>query len=82
LQLQEGIDIAKREGFFSIVSYYKVMTRERCAAIRAAGLEAGVWNVDDMDDIRRFIDMGVYRFYTNRPEDALKLKHEMSALKP
>ena len=82
VQLQEGIDIAKREGFFSIVSYYKVMTRERCAAIRAAGLEAGVWNVDDMDDIRRFIDMGVYRFYTNRPEDALKLKHEMSALKP
>ena len=74
VQLEEGIAIAKKAGFFSIVSHYPQMTPERCEAIRAAGLEAGVWNVDDMDDIRRFIGMGVFRFYTNRPEEALALK--------
>ena len=77
-QLEEGIAIAKKAGFFSIVSHYPQMTQGRCDAIRAAGLEAGVWNVDDLDDIRRFIEMGVYRFYTNRPEDALKLKEEIA----
>ncbi len=76
VQLEEGIAIAKKAGFFSIVSHYPQMTQERCDAIRAAGLEAGVWNVDDLDDIRRFMDMGVFRFYTNRPEDALKLRNQ------
>ena len=79
-QLEEGIAIAKQEGFFSIVSHYPQMTPERCDAIRAAGLEAGVWNIDDMDAIRRFIGMGVFRFYTNRPKEALELKKELHCL--
>lgn len=74
VQLTEGIELAKEYGFFGIVSHRDRMTPERVAAIRAAGLEPGVWTVNEPEEIRRFLDMGVFRIYSDFPAKVLELK--------
>jgi glycerophosphoryl diester phosphodiesterase len=73
-QLENGIAEAVKHGFFSIVSHYLALTPERVKMIQAAGLEAGVWTVDDEEEIQRFLDMGVTRFYSDRISNVFRLK--------
>ncbi len=75
-QLESGIEKAKKAGFFGIVAHCDSLNRERVAAIAAAGLEPGVWTVNDEAEMRKFFDMGVFRIYTDSPEKALRLKQE------
>ncbi len=74
--LERGIAKAREAEFHGIVSRFDFLTPERVTMIRAAGLEPGVWTVNDATEIRRFLDMGVYRFYTDDPALVLKLKQE------
>lgn len=73
-QLETGIAEAVKHGFFAIVSHYNALTPERVKMIHAAGLEAGVWTVDDETEIQRFLDMGVTRFYSDRISNVFRLK--------
>lgn len=73
-QLETGIAEAVKHGFFAIVSHHNALTPERVKMIHAAGLEAGVWTVDDETEIQRFLDMGVTRFYSDRISNVFRLK--------
>lgn len=75
-QLESGIDKAKAAGFHGIVAHSNSLNRERVAAIAAAGLEPGVWTVNEDEEMRKFFDMGVFRIYTDYPKLALRLKQE------
>ena len=75
-QLESGIEKAKAAGFYGIVAHCDSLNRERVAAIAAAGLEPGVWTVNDEAGMRKFFDMGVFRIYTDRPALALRIKGE------
>jgi len=48
--------------------------KEIVEQIRKAGLEPGVWTVNSEADMRRFLDMGVQRIYTDYPARLLRLK--------
>ncbi len=75
-QLESGIEKARAAGFYGIVAHCDSLNRERVAAIAAAGLEPGVWTVNDEAEMRRFFEMGVFRIYTDRPALALRIKGE------
>ncbi|HEX2950096.1 MAG TPA: glycerophosphodiester phosphodiesterase family protein [Armatimonadota bacterium] len=68
-----GIDLAKdlvtarQYGFEAIVLHESIATPPHIAAIQAAGLQAGVWTVNDPTALKRFVAMGVDRIYTDTP---------------
>lgn len=73
-QLESGIADAVKYGFFAIVSHHRSLTPERVKMIHAAGLEAGVWNIDEDEDIKRFLNMGVTRIYSDHISRVFKWK--------
>ncbi len=72
--IDKDIRIAKEEGFESLVVHFKGLTKEKVDKIRQAGLEAGVWTVNDEASMKAFLQMGVGRFYTDYPARLLRLK--------
>jgi len=72
--IEKDILIAREEGFESLVVHQKGLTKDKVAKIRNAGLEVGVWTVNDEATMRRFLAMGVERFYTDCPARLLRLK--------
>jgi glycerophosphoryl diester phosphodiesterase len=69
-----AIATAKKYGFEAIVLKAPGVTPEKVRQIKTAGLEMGVWTVDDPAEITKFLDWGVDRIYTDRPDVALKIK--------
>ena len=43
------------------------LNQEVVSRIREADIVPGVWTVDNPDELDRFLDMGVQRFYTDVP---------------
>ena len=71
--MKADLQIAKRHGFESIVVNHGVLTKEKIDQIHEAGLEAGVWPVNDREAMLRFLDLGVDRTYTDDPRLLLQL---------
>jgi len=67
------ISISLEFGFESLVYNEKSITRQAINEVHDAGLEFGVWTVNDLDSMQRFVNMGVDRIYTNFPDQALRL---------
>jgi len=74
VDIAKDIQIALQSGFEGIVVNDRGMTKEIVEQIRKAGLEPGVWTVNSEADMRRFLDMGVQRIYTDYPARLLRLK--------
>lgn len=72
--IAKDIRTAREEGFESLVVHYKGLTKEKVDKIHQAGLEAGVWTVNDEAALKAFLAMGVDRFYTDYPARLLRLK--------
>lgn len=53
-----------------------LLSPETVAAARAAGLTIGVWTVNDPEELRRTLAVGVDYVTTDRPDLALKLRGE------
>ncbi len=73
-KLEEAIEISAGLGFFAIVARYNTITSEYIKAIKASGLEPGVWNVSDPDGIRKYLEMGAFRLYSDTPAEVLRQK--------
>lgn len=71
--LDQDIATAKRKGFESLVFNRGSISVDAIEKVQQAGINFGVWTVNDEDEMRRFIAMGVDRLYTDFPEIALKL---------
>ena len=59
-----------QSGQVPITSEYRIAVEK----IHAAGIEAGVWTVNDEAAVRRFLEMGVDRIYTDFPKRLLRLQ--------
>ncbi len=75
--MDAAIDAALNGGFECIVVHCGHLDEACARKIIAAGLAAGAWTVNDEASMRRFLLMGVERFYTDRPEALIRLKMEM-----
>jgi len=67
------INISLENGFESLVYNENSITEEAIDDVHNAGLEFGVWTVNDPESMQRFVNMGVDRIYTNFPDQALKI---------
>jgi len=65
--LSPAIQTALQRGFDAIVMHQSTMSAMAVGQIEAAGLQAGVWTVNDRTAMARFLGMGVKRFYTDDP---------------
>jgi|GEM_PF-461173 len=73
--LSKDLMIAREHGFEALVLNSGVLTLEKVRRIQQAGFEAGVWTVNNESELRRFVEMGVDRIYTDHPVRLLELKH-------
>jgi glycerophosphoryl diester phosphodiesterase len=65
--IAKDIPVARALGFEEIVMNVKQVTPENVARIHAAGFKAGAWTVNSKETMRRLLDMGVDRLYTDCP---------------
>jgi glycerophosphoryl diester phosphodiesterase len=68
--------MAQKHGFESLVFHHEGVTPEKTAKVAAAGFEVGAWTVNDADTMKRMLDAGVERIYTDHPLSLLSLKAE------
>lgn len=61
------VQMAKDRGLDGLDVHYAGVTKEFVDAVKAAGQKLYVWTVDDPDEARRLIKLGVSGITTNRP---------------
>lgn len=52
----------------SVTAYYKLLTPSLVATARSLGVSIYTWTIDDIDEMRRAIDLGVDGITSNRPD--------------
>jgi glycerophosphoryl diester phosphodiesterase len=72
--IDDDIATAKKHGFESLVLHHSGVTPEKVRKIKAAGIVVGAWTVNDRNTMKRLIDAGVDRLYTDHPRVLLTLK--------
>jgi glycerophosphoryl diester phosphodiesterase len=75
-EIDEDIRVARQHGFESLVLNSQGVTAEKVQKIRAAGIEAGAWTVNDEATMRKMLDCGVQRLYTDHPRLLFKVLAE------
>ena len=72
--LEADIHTATALGFESMVPHVAALTPAVVASIKAAGIEAGAWTINDEKTMKHVLRMGVDRIYTDYPDRLLALK--------
>jgi glycerophosphoryl diester phosphodiesterase len=72
--IDEDIRIAKKHGFEALILHYEGVTPEKVKKIKAAGIEIGAWTVNERATMKRLLEVGVKRLYTDNPRLLLSLK--------
>ena len=74
--IDDDISIAKKHGFESLVLHHEGITSDKVQKIKSAGMEVGAWTVNDGNTMKRMLNAGVERIYTDNPRLLLSLKAE------
>ncbi len=72
--IDEDIRLASQHGFDALVLHHSGATPEKVRKIKAAGIEAGAWTVNDEATMTHLLDAGVERLYTDCPRACLTLR--------
>jgi len=75
--LKSDLVIAKERGFESIVVNVRGMNAAKIQQIHDAGLQAGAWTVNDAVTMKRLLDAGIDRIYTDDPALLLKERNAL-----
>ena len=70
---QDMVAYACRHGFQALHADYHLVDEKLVTAAHAAGLEVNVWTVDEPEDIRHQLSLGVDNLISNNPALALEL---------
>ena len=72
--IDDDISIAKKHGFEALVLHHEGITSDKVQKIKSAGMEVGAWTVNDGNTMKRLLETGVERLYTDNPRLLLSLK--------
>ena len=72
--LDSEITAAKANCFNELVVWEEKLSAAVAERILDAGFPLGAWNVNNPGEMKRFMEMGVYRFYTDFPSELRKIK--------
>jgi glycerophosphoryl diester phosphodiesterase len=73
------VERARKHGFESIVMYHENITKEDVKMVQDAGIEAGAWTVNDPEEMKRLLELGIDRLYTDYPS---RLNNSQATGKP
>ena len=76
-KVEDGIAANIADGSPALNVYFKMITPEYDAALRAHGFGFSAWTVDKEEDIARFLKAGIRNITTRQPVLALKLREEL-----
>lgn len=62
---EDGLPVRLQEHRMDLDCYYRILDPERMAALKAAGVRVNVWTVNDPDEARALIELGVDMITTN-----------------
>ncbi len=77
-QIDDDIRIARQQGFETLVLHVSGVNSEKVQKIKAAGMAVGAWTVNDQATMRKLVDLGVDRIYTDQPRLLLAVHAERS----
>ncbi len=72
--IDDDLAIANKHGFEALVLHHEGVTPEKVQKIKAARIEVGAWTVNDRATMKRLLDAGIERIYTDRPRLLLSLR--------
>jgi glycerophosphoryl diester phosphodiesterase len=72
--VEEDVRVARLQGFETLVLHHSQVTPQCVESIQRAGLKVGVWTVNDRETMRRLLELGVDRLYTDFPARLLSVK--------
>jgi glycerophosphoryl diester phosphodiesterase len=75
--IDDDIRIAKEKGFEALILNYKGITPEKISKVKAAGMEVGAWTVNEREDMKALLKMGVERIYTDDPAGLIGVMKEL-----
>jgi glycerophosphoryl diester phosphodiesterase len=70
------IETAKKYGFETLVLHFEQLTPEQVKLVKNSGLKIGVWTVNHPALMKKFLQWGVDRIYTDFPRLLISLKTE------
>lgn len=79
--IEEDIRISKEKGFEALVINSKGITPEKISKVKAANMEVGAWTVNEREEMKALLNMGVERIYTDDPKLLIELKKEMGLIR-
>jgi len=71
--IDEDIAMAKQNEFEALVLNHAVITQRKVENIHRAGLEVGAWTVNSDSEMKRLLELGVNRIYTDYPKRLLRI---------
>ena len=71
--LEAELDAADRYHFNALVVWEGKLDKNITDRILERGYPVGVWNIQNPGEMRRYLDMGVTRFYTDYPAELMKI---------
>ncbi len=74
--IDKDLGIARKHGFEALVLHHSGVTPEKVQKVRSAGLQIGAWTVNDRATMKKLLDLGVERLYTDQPRTLLALRTE------
>ena len=77
--LARDIPIAAERKFYALVLHQSDVTPEAAQIIHDAGLVPGAWTVNDESTMKRFLDLGIARIYTDNPKMLFRVMADRSA---
>ena len=72
--IEDTLGLALRERAWAVHPYYPRVYEYDRAAFAAAGVEINPWTVDDPEEMKRQMDMGVYALITDKPDVARRVR--------
>lgn len=69
----QDILVAQEHGFEAMVINAAGITAAKVQQVTAAGLEVGAWTVNDLEQMKHLLQLGVQRIYTDQPAMLLQL---------
>lgn len=73
---EKDIELGRELGFRTMIFFFKDVTPEKAAKVKAAGFEVGAWTVNDEKEMKKLLEAGVTRFYSDDPRLLLKVKSQ------
>jgi glycerophosphoryl diester phosphodiesterase len=74
----DDIETAKKYGFETLVIHSEQLTPEQIKQVKTSGLKIGVWTVNHPILMKKFLQWGIDRIYTDIPRILISLKTEKS----